>query len=56
MRCYVLFLWESVDRPSVLDEVIIKEVLDDVRYLPGAIVWRVDRDVLTRSAGARGWV
>lgn len=37
-------------RPSIgPDEVIIKEGLDDVRYLLGTIVWRVDRDVLTLS-------
>lgn len=53
MRCYVMFLWEEVDDPAVLDQVMVKDGLDDVRYLPGAIVWRVDRDVLTRSGMMR---
>jgi uncharacterized protein (DUF1697 family) len=53
MRCYVMFLWEDVDDPSVLDRVTIKEGLDDVEYVAGAIVWRVDRDVLTRSGMMR---
>lgn len=53
MRCYVMFLWEDIDDPLVLDEVTIKDGLDDVKYLPGAIVWRVDRDVLTRSGMMR---
>ena len=53
MRCYVMFLWETVDDPSVLDQITIKDGLDDVKYLPGAIVWRVDRDVLTRSGMMR---
>jgi uncharacterized protein (DUF1697 family) len=53
MRCYVIFLWEEVDDPSILDRITIKEGLDDVKYLPGAIVWRVDRAVLTRSGMMR---
>ena len=53
MRCYVMFLWEHVDDASVLDELVIKEGIDDVKYLPGTIVWRVDRDVLTRSGMMR---
>lgn len=48
MRCYVMFLWGDVDQPSVLDRLTIKEY-DDVIYVPGAIIWRVDRVFLTRS-------
>lgn len=53
MRCYVLFLWGHVDAPTVLDSLRIREGIDDVRYLPGAVVWRVDRAVLTRSGMMR---
>ena len=53
MRCFVMFLWEKVDDPSVLDKVTIKDGLDDVMYVPGAVVWRVDRDVVTRSGMMR---
>ena len=49
MRCYVMFLWEDVDEPAVMDDLTVKEGIDDVMYEPGAIIWRVDRDVLTRS-------
>jgi len=48
-----MFLWEDVDDPAVLDKVTIKDGLDDVKYVPGAIVWRVDRNVLTRSGMMR---
>jgi uncharacterized protein (DUF1697 family) len=48
MRCYVMFLWADVDEPAVMERLTVKEI-DDVVYVPGAIVWRVDRDVLTRS-------
>lgn len=53
MRCYVMFLWEAVDRPAVVDELPIKPGIDDVVYAPGAVIWRVDRDKLTRSGMAK---
>ena len=53
MRCYVMFLWQDVDDPSVLDRLTIKKGIDDVEYAHGTIVWRVDRDVLTRSGMMR---
>jgi uncharacterized protein (DUF1697 family) len=49
MRCYVMFLWDDVNRPSVLKQLQIKHQIDDVRYESGAVVWRVDRKNLTRS-------
>jgi uncharacterized protein (DUF1697 family) len=53
MRCYVMFLWDDVNRPSVLKQLVIKPKLDDVRYASGAIVWRVDRKDLTKSGMMR---
>jgi uncharacterized protein (DUF1697 family) len=53
MRCYVMFLWEDVDSPSVLNQLTIKDGIDDVKYLAGAIVWRVDRHMLTKSGMMR---
>ncbi len=49
MKCDVMFLWDEVDRPDVLDDLTIKPQIDEVRYVPGAIVWKVDRDAVTRS-------
>lgn len=49
MKCDVMFLWDEADRPAVLDELSIKPDIDDVRYVPGAVLWRVDRDNVTRS-------
>jgi len=53
MRCYVMFLWEEADKPTVLDRLTIKEDIDDVRYVSGAVIWRVDRDNLTKSGMAK---
>jgi uncharacterized protein (DUF1697 family) len=52
-RCYVMFLWDDVARPSVLKQVTFKPEMDEVRYVAGAIVWRVDRKNITRSGMTR---
>jgi uncharacterized protein (DUF1697 family) len=49
VRCYVMFLWDDVDQRSVLERLTIKEGLDDVKYVRGAVISRVDRGDLTRS-------
>jgi uncharacterized protein (DUF1697 family) len=49
MRCYVMFLWDDVDEPGIVEQLTIKDAIDDVMYVPGAIIWRVDRADLTRS-------
>ena len=48
-KCDVMFLWEDVDRPSVLNQLRIKPEIDDVRYVTGAIIWHVDRKDVTKS-------
>ncbi len=53
MKCDVMFLWTEVDRPSVVKELSIKPDLEEVRYVPGALIWRVDRDKITRSGMMR---
>lgn len=49
MKCDVMFLWEGFDTPKVLDQLIIKPNIDDVKYVPGAILWRVDKKLVTKS-------
>lgn len=49
MKCDVLFLWDTVDAPNILDTLQIREGIDEVRYLPGAILWRVDRKDIGKS-------
>jgi uncharacterized protein (DUF1697 family) len=53
MKCDVMFLWDEVDAPDLLDEVVIKPDLDDVRRVPGALLWAVDRDKVTKSGMPR---
>jgi uncharacterized protein (DUF1697 family) len=49
MKCDVLFLWDGLDHPEILDELPVRPEIEDVVYVPGAVVWRVDRDDVTRS-------
>lgn len=49
MKTDVMFLWESADRPDVLEKLSIKPELDHVVYIPGAIVWQVDRTKIGKS-------
>jgi uncharacterized protein (DUF1697 family) len=49
-RTYVLLLWKELDDRRILDRLPIKPGVDELRYTPGAVVWRVDRE---NVAGAR---
>jgi len=49
MRTYVLLLWKQLDDRRILDSLPIKPGVDELRYTPGAVVWRVDRENVGRS-------
>lgn len=49
MKSDVLFLWEEVDHESSLEQLVIKPEFDRVIYVPGAILWSVDREHVTKS-------
>lgn len=49
MKSDALFLWEEVDLETVLEQLAIKPGIDRVIYVPGAVLWSVDRDKVTRS-------
>jgi uncharacterized protein (DUF1697 family) len=42
MRSDVVFLWDDVDTPGVIDELPIRDGIDEVTYVPGALLWRID--------------
>jgi uncharacterized protein (DUF1697 family) len=48
MRTDVLFLWEKFDRPEVIELLQINPV-DNVKYLPGAILWNVEGKNYSKS-------
>jgi uncharacterized protein (DUF1697 family) len=49
MKCDVMFLWDDVARPSVVKTLPIKPEIEDLKYVAGALIWRVDGDSVTRS-------
>lgn len=48
-KCDVMFLGDEVDGEDILGQLTIKPEIDDVRYVAGAVLWRVDRTNATRS-------
>jgi uncharacterized protein (DUF1697 family) len=48
MRTDVMFLWEKYDRPDVLEKIKITPV-DNVKYVPGAVLWNVKGEDYSQS-------
>lgn len=49
MKCDVMFLWDDVAKPSVVEELPVRPDIEEVKYVAGALLWRVDRKGATRS-------
>src|SRR5690348_4972404 len=42
-KCDVMFLWKEIDNADVLKQLPYNPEIEDVMYVPGAIIWRIDR-------------
>ncbi|MFK9092582.1 DUF1697 domain-containing protein [Bacillus salipaludis] len=49
MKSDVMFLWDEIDDESVLKNLVVKPNIDTVKYVPGAILWSVDKKNVTKS-------
>lgn len=49
MKTDVMFLWDEFDKAEIIKELVLRPEVDEVRYLPGALVWRVDRKEINKS-------
>lgn len=49
MKCDVVLLQPDVDSAETLEELGPRSGIEDALYVPGAIIWRVDRKDATRS-------
>src|SRR5690606_37135724 len=49
MKSDIWFLWLEVDSESVMEQLVIKPEIDKVIYVPGAILWSVDKEHAARS-------
>jgi uncharacterized protein (DUF1697 family) len=52
-RWNVMFLREEVDRPEVLEELPCNPDVERVTYVPGAVLWRFEREKASKSRVAR---
>jgi uncharacterized protein (DUF1697 family) len=48
-KCDVFFLWDEIDRPTILEQLEYDPAVDDVRYTPGAVIRRVEAHNASRS-------
>lgn len=53
MKSDVLFLWEEIDEASILEHLVIKPHIDTVHYIPGAVLWSVDKNNAAKSGLTR---
>lgn len=49
MKSDVLFLWQDIDDETIVNRLPIKLDIDRVIYVPGAILWSVDKDMVVKS-------
>lgn len=49
MKSDVLFLWQDVDSEMVLGGLTIHQEVDRVLYVPGAVLWSVNKDEISKS-------
>ena len=53
LKSDVLFLWQQIDQESVMEQLPLKPDIDQAIYVPGAILWSVDREQTSRSGMAK---
>jgi len=49
MRTYVLLLWKELDDRKILESLPTNPDVDELKYTPGAVIWRVDRVNVSKS-------
>jgi len=49
MKCDVMFLWDEVNSPGIMDQLLLKPDIDKVKYVHGALLWAAERKDVTRS-------
>lgn len=49
MKCDVVFLRPDVDSPEIIDQLGPRPGIEDALYVPGAVIWRIDRKDAARN-------
>ncbi len=50
LKCNVIFLHHSIDKPSILNDLNPKETIEKVIYKPGVLFWSAKTSDLTKSS------
>ncbi|TAH36251.1 DUF1697 domain-containing protein [Candidatus Saccharibacteria bacterium] len=49
IRCYILFLWPSIDAESTLENIPLNSAVETAKYVPGAVIHQYDKKNATKS-------
>lgn len=49
MRVDILFLWDAINARSILNKIVTNPKVDKLTYLPGAVIWKIDRQYYNQS-------
>lgn len=52
-RTDVLFLWDDADKPEIMSKVSFNPDIERVIYVPGALIWNIERANVMRGWGAK---
>ena len=48
-KCDVIFLWDEINTRSILKELPFNPEIEDIKYVEGAVLWRIDRAKAAKS-------
>jgi uncharacterized protein (DUF1697 family) len=48
-RTDVMFLWPEIDTAATIEQLPVKSEIETVSYLPGVVIWHIDRAHITSS-------
>ena len=48
-KCDIMFLWNEIDNKNILKQLPFDSTLEDVQYVPGAVLWHIDRKKASKS-------
>lgn len=49
IKCDVMFLWKEIDHKKILKQLPYNSSIEDLKYIPGAVIWRIDRKNTSKS-------
>jgi len=49
IKCDVMFLWKDIDNKDILKTLPSNPAIEDVEYVSGAVLWRIDRENASKS-------